>query len=157
LPLLEHWTGKQARHRYFNGGQIAYLNESTGQQKVQYIDTLIESEKPLDINLKKAGYQTNDLIVIHLINPTLSSDIELIGSLHNGNRQIDWRSSKKSEFRGIANESIFLFIKTADIAGISSRTKLSILLKSIKPGIKTRLEYRFCRANPNLYGPAWFE
>jgi hypothetical protein len=157
VPLLEHWTGKQARHRYFNGGQIAYLNESTGHQKVHYIDTLIETEKPLDINLKKAGYQTNDLIVIHLINPTLSSDIELIGSLHNGNRQIDWRSSKKSEFRGIANESIFLFIKTADIAGISSRTKLSILLKSIKPGIKTRLEYRFCRANPNLYGPAWFE
>ncbi|NBP05917.1 MAG: hypothetical protein EBV15_06815 [Bacteroidetes bacterium] len=157
IPLLEHWTGKEARHRYFIGGEIVYLNNSSEQQTLNYKTAIIKTNQPFEINLKNEGFQTNDLLVIHLADTTLPENTELIGSLHKGNRQIDWRSSKKSEFRGVGDNSLFLFIKTADIPGVSGNTTLSIYLKSEKKGIKTRIEYRLCRANPNMYGPSWFE
>jgi hypothetical protein len=157
IPLLEHWTGKEARHRYFIGGEIVYLNDSAEQQKLNYKTAIIQTNQPLEINLKNEGFQTNDLLVIHLADTTLPENTELIGSLHNGNRQLDWRSSKKSEFRGIGDNSLFLFIKTADIPGVSGNTRLSIYLKTEKQEIKTRIEYRLCHANPTMYGPSWFE
>ncbi len=157
VPLLEHWTGKASRHQYFTGGEVVYLNESNRQENVTYNHVNIETHKPFDIPLKNMGYQKNDLLVFHLVDDSLPEDAELIGSLHNGDHQIDWRSSKKSEFRGIGDNRIFLFIKTADIPGVSGNTRLSIYLKTEKTGIKTRIEYRLCRANPNMYGPAWFE
>lgn len=156
VPLLEHWTGKAARHQYFIGGELVYLNESATDTKVEYQTRLIEMNTAFDIPLGKVGYQKNDLIVIH-IPDTITADAELIGSMHNGDKQIDWRSAKKTEFKNVGDGSLFLFIKTADIPGVSADTKLSLLLKSDNQGIKTRMEFRLCRANPDMYGPAWFE
>lgn len=156
IPLLEHWTGKAARHQYFVGGELTYLNDAFQNTKVIYQTQTIETHKSIDIQMDKIGYQKNDLIVIH-IPDTILSDAELIGSLHNGSTQIDWRSAKKTEFKNVGDGSLFLFIKTADIPDISGNTSLSIVLKSEKPGIKIRMQYRLCRANPNMYGPAWFD
>ncbi len=155
IPLLEHWTGKEARHRYFVGGEVVYLNDSLS-NKITYHTKLIETNMSFDIFLDKVGYHKNDLIVMH-IPDTLGYDAELIGSLHNGDKQIDWRSAKKAAFTGVDGGSTFLFIKTADISGISRDTRLSIILKSKKTGIKTRLHYRICRPNPDMYGPAWLD
>jgi len=156
IPLLEHWTGKEAGHEYFVGGELVYMNDSNTNQKVAYQTQFIETNKPFDIHLVSVGFQKNNLIVIH-VPDTLGNDAELIGSLHNGNKQIDWRSAKKNEFAGIGDGSMFLFIKTADIPGITNVTSLSILLKSVKLGIKVRVQYRLCRSNPDMYVPGWFE
>jgi hypothetical protein len=157
IPLLEHWTGKEATHQYFIGGELVYLNDSFHKHKVQYQSVVAEAGKPKNILLENAGYQKNDLLVIHVPNSGLSEDAELVGSLHNGDQQIDWRSARKHDFDGVADESLFLFVKTADIPGVNSKTRLSILLKNNKSGDNTKILYRLCRANPMMYGPEWFE
>ena len=96
-------------------------------------------------------------MVIHVPNSGLSEDAELIGSLHNGDQQIDWRSARKHDFDGVADESLFLFVKTADIPGVNPKTRLSIMLNNNKSGERTKIQYRVCRANPMMYGPEWFE
>jgi len=157
IPLLEHWTGKAARHQYFNSGEMVYLNDSATNTKVEYQTQLIETNKPFDIALEKAGYHKNDLLVIRVADSSLTENTELIGSLHNGDEQIAWYNTKKSDFMGVDDQSVYLFIKTADITGVSGNTRLSVFLKSEKSGIKTIMLYRLCRANPDMYGPAWFE
>jgi hypothetical protein len=157
VPLVEHWTGKASRHQYFIGGELVYLNKSATDTKVEYQTRFIETNTAFDIPLGKAGYQKNDLIVIHIPDSLAENNIELIGSMHNGDKQIDWRSAKKGEFNNVGDGSLFLFIKTADIPDVCYDTKLSVLLKTEKPGRKIRMQYRLCRANPDMYGPAWFE
>ena len=116
-----------------------------------------EAGKPKNILLENVGYQKNDLLVIYVPDSGLAEDAELIGSLHNGNKQIDWRSARKQDFAGVADESLFLFIKTADIPGVNPQTRLSILLKNNKSGDNTKIQYRLLRANPMMYGPEWFQ
>lgn len=157
VPLVEHWTGKSAQHQYFIGGELVYLNDSATDTKVEYQTRLIETNTAFDIPLGKAGYQKNDLIVIHIPDSLAENNVELISSLHNRDKQIDWRSAKKPEFKNVGDGSLFLFIKTADISGVCYDTKLSVLLKTEKPGRKIRIQYRLCHANPDMYGPAWFE
>jgi len=157
IPLLEHWSGKEARHHYFIGGELVYLNDSGTNNKITYQTQIVETNTSSDIPLIKVGYQKNDLIVIHIPDSLAENNVELIGSMHDGDKQIDWRSIKKTEFNNVGDGSLFLFIKTADIPSVCYDTRLSILLKTKKPGRKTRMQYRLCRANPDMYGPAWFE
>lgn len=157
IPLLEHWTGKTSRHNYFIGGEMVYLNDSATNTNVEYQTQLIETNKSFDFALEKAGYHKNDLLVIRVADSSLSENAELIGSLHNGDEQIAWYNTKNSNSMGVDIQGVFLFIKTADIKGVSGKTRLSIFLKTRKSGIKTIMQYRLCRANPDMYGPAWFE
>ncbi|MBL7812567.1 MAG: glycosyltransferase family 39 protein [Bacteroidetes bacterium] len=155
IPLLEHWSGHTPITRIsWIGTEYLQFSSEKGTPCV-YSNLTTHSTGMSKISAEYLLTQPNAVIVFHIPDTTLPDNTELICATVKKGKIIDWRSSKKSDWRNTGDGTVFLAVKTADIPGINARCTFEIGVKINDRLHRQKVEIRSSAGNPYLYGAIW--
>ena len=155
IPWLEHRFGKP-KQRHSHPFTEFLLFDDGKSSAVDYETAVVGKDSGLHLPLQLFWPLNNGVLVFHLPDSGLAPNTELIFRILRNNRQIDFRSAKKSDFHGVGDGTLFLFVKTADIPGLKNGDVIQLNISADGKPMQSQMKYRKSEGNPYLYGVEWF-
>lgn len=150
IPMCEDLMGKSANRTYFLGGEYLEFKTTGYSLPVKYQRHYL-NQRTLVIKANALNTQKNDMVFFRFSPNLLHAEGEIQTAIFCDGNQIDWRSSKLSDFYTDQHHLGYHVIKLADIPAWTDDCEIHVSVKNEDHYLDGLMEYRVCPGNPYMY------